>query len=107
MRKHLITGLIVLNVILAIAVTLTFFNIPQAKAQPMGLSGNFLMVSGAILGSTADIVYLIDLENRQLQAIYYDRASDRVTSVGARDLIRDLAGTPESSRRRVPGKPKY
>lgn len=106
MRKHLITGLIVLNVILAVAVLLTFLNVPQAKAQPMGLSGNFLMVSGAILGSTADVVYLVDLEHRQLQAIYYDRASDRVSSVGARDLIRDLAGTPDSSRRRVPGRPR-
>lgn len=106
MKRHLITGLIALNVLLAVAVTASFLRVPQAQAQPMGLSGNFLMVSGAILGSKSDIVYVIDLESRQLMAMYYDRASDRISSVGTRDLIRDLGSEPEGSKRRVPVRPR-
>jgi hypothetical protein len=110
MKNYLITGLIALNVILAVAVAASFLKVSPAQAQPMGLSGNYLMVSGAILGSKSDIVYIIDLENRQLQALYYDRPSDRLTSVGSRDLVRDLAlgeTTEGSARRRIPaGRPR-
>jgi hypothetical protein len=92
MRKYLIAGLIVANVALAVALTASIVHIPQAQAQPMGLSGNFLMVSGSILGSKSDIVYMIDLENRQLISMYYDRSQGQVSWVGTRDLTRDLSG---------------
>ena len=107
MKKYLITGLIALNVILALALAASFLKVSPAQAQPMGLSGNFLMVSGAILGTKADIVYVVDLESRQLLALYYDRATDKTSSVGTRDLIRDLGSEPEGSRRRVPVRPRY
>ncbi|NLE30053.1 MAG: hypothetical protein GX629_10335 [Phycisphaerae bacterium] len=106
MKNYLIIGLIVLNVVLVGTLAVGLLNIPQANAQPIPLSGNFLMVSGAILGSKSDIVYVIDLENRRLLALYYDRASEKTSSVGTRDLIRDLGSEPEGSRRRVPIRPR-
>jgi hypothetical protein len=98
MRNLLLTGLIVLNVVLAAAVLVSVFHVPPAQAQPIGMSGNFLMVSGSILGSKADIVYVIDLENRQLTTLYYDRSKDEVSQVGTRDLVRDLARTGATER---------
>jgi hypothetical protein len=91
MRKHLLTGLIVVNVILAFLVGASLFHAPLAKAQPLGLSGNFLMVNGNVLGLPNDVVYAVDLTNRQLSALYYDRNTPEVTLVGQRDLVRDLA----------------
>jgi len=104
MRKYLIAGLIVLNVVLAVALTASIVHIPQAQAQPMGLSGNFLMVSGSILGSKADIVYMIDLENRQLVSMYYDRSQGQVSWVGSRDLVRDLGGALREGSERTGAK---
>ena len=107
MRKYLVAGLIVLNVVLAVALGASLIHIPQAQAQPMGLSGNFIMVSGSILGSKSDIVYMVDLENRQMISLYYDRAQGQVSWVGTRDLVRDLSSGASGSertgtKRRVP-----
>ncbi len=98
MRNYLIVGLVVLNVILVAVAAISFFHLPAANAQPMGMSGNFLMVAGAILGSKANVVYVVDLENRQLNAFFYDRATQEVSLVGSRDLIRDLASGEKITR---------
>jgi hypothetical protein len=113
MRKYLLTGLIVVNIILAFMVGASLFHAPQAKAQSMGLAGNFLMVNGTVLGLPNDVVYTVDLSNRLLSALYYDRNIPEVTLVGQRDLVRDLAPqagqgiprpgtTPRTRRMQVP-----
>ncbi len=91
MRNYLLTGLIIVNVILACLVGVSLFHTPVAKAQPIGLAGNFLMVNGNVLGLPNDVVYVVDLTNRQLSALYYDRNIQDVALIGQRDLVRDLA----------------
>jgi hypothetical protein len=91
MRNYLLTGLIIVNVVLACLIGASLFHVPVAKAQPLGLSGSFLMVNGSTVGLPNDVVYLVDLTNRQLSALYYDRNIQDVALIGQRDLVRDLA----------------
>lgn len=91
MRKYLLAGLILLNLILAVLVGASLFHAPVAKAQPVGLAGNYLMLNGTVLGLPNDVIYVVDLSSRQLNALYYDRNIQDVTLIGQRDLIRDLA----------------
>jgi len=106
MRKVLMIGLVGVNVVLLIAVIGRVFVPSQAFGQVMGLSGNFLMVAGGILGTHADVVYVVDLESRELLAMQYERSSGEIKIRGRRDLTRDLVRTtrqtgvqPEKSRR--------
>ncbi len=99
MRNILLIFLIILNFILAGAVVYKMTSSKPAFAQPIGLSGNYIMVSGAILGKHADAVYIIDLENRKLHALYYDRADREITYHGSRDLVKDLTPTRRAGRR--------
>jgi hypothetical protein len=91
MRKYLLTGLIILNLILAFLVGASMFHAPVAKAQPIGMAGNFLMLNGTVVGLPNDVVYVVDLTNRQLSALYFDRNIQDITLIGQRDLVRDLA----------------
>jgi len=106
MRKLLLVVLVGVNLVLAAALIAKLLKLPAARAQPMGQSGNFLMVSGDIMGTNADAVYVVDLERRQLHALTYNRSKRQVSHVGARDLARDLAlasiqsgKRPEKTRR--------
>ena len=92
MRKLAIIGLIATNAILAVMLVGNFLKPETAHAQPMGMSGNVLMTAGAILGTTSDAVYVVDLTNRELLALIYDKSKiDEVSILGRRDLVRDLA----------------
>ncbi len=92
MKNFILVLLIGINVLLAGVLIYKTFDLPQAKAQPIGLSGNYLMVSGEILGTRSDEVYIIDLEKRKLHALHYEHSTGRVTLQGTRDLTQDLAG---------------
>lgn len=98
MRKMLLITLIVVNIVLLGALASKVLRVSDARAQPIGTSGNYLMVSGGVLGSTADAVYLIDLTRRQLYALMYDRGTRQATQVGSRDLLRDLGGATAAIR---------
>lgn len=98
MRSFLVTLLIGLNVVLMIALGMKFFSLSEAKAQPVGLSENFIMVSGSVLGNPNDIVYIVDLTTRQLSSLFYDRNTRELTLIGTQDLLRDL-GTGEGMPR--------
>ncbi len=91
MKNLFIVLLVVINVLLAGALIYKTVALPVAKAQPIGLSGNYLMVSGAILGTRSDEVYIIDLEKRKLHALHYEHSTGRITLQGTRDLTQDLA----------------
>jgi hypothetical protein len=92
MRKVLLCVLIAVNVVLLLGLVVTVFKPQDASAQPVPLSGNYLMVSGEILGTTTDAVYLLNLGTRQLHAMTYDKNTRELRLVGTRDLSRDLGG---------------
>jgi hypothetical protein len=104
MRKVIIVLLVVLNVGLLIGISTSVLHLPQACAQSLGLSGNFVMLSGRVLGNSADVTYLIDLETRQLLAYYYDKPKNEVGIIGTRDLTRDLSLEQPTGRARPRGR---
>lgn len=101
MRRIVLIGLIGVNVVLAGAVLGSVFQIPHAMAQAMGLSGNFLMVAGGVLGTNADVVYVVDLSDRELVALQYNRSSGAVEIKGRRNLDRDLAQPPPTAAKKT------
>ena len=103
MRKYLVAGLLVLNLVLGVLVIKSIFHIPDAKAQSLSLSGNYIMVSGQSIGIPSDVVYLLDLSSRQLTAMTFDQSTGRVRVVGSRDIIRDIGGALEQTTARPPG----
>jgi hypothetical protein len=62
-----------------------------AYAQGAPLASNFVMVSGSILQSH-DVLYMIDLANRDLHVFEMDRSTKRIFHRDARDLLRDFRG---------------
>lgn len=64
---------------------------PAAYAQGAPLASNFVMVSGSIL-SNHDVLYMIDLANRDLHVFEVDRSTRRIFHRDARDLLRDFRG---------------
>ncbi len=98
MRKAVLITLVVVNVLLAAMLAGTVFRPKSALAQSVGLSGNFFMVAGKVLGSRSDVVYVVDLETRELIALQFDRPTSRLSIKSRRDLARDLAyATPARS----------
>ena len=102
MRKVLLVALITLNVVLGATVAAKLLQPREARAQPLGLSGNYLMVAGSIMGTTSDAVYVVDLTNRELLAMVYGRSSRDVEIKGRRSLARDL-GLTEQPTEQKPG----
>jgi len=94
MKKLMVFTLIVVNVALLIGLATRFAKPREAQAQPLGLSGNYLMVAGNVLGTTEDAVYLLDLGSRQLYALLYDKTRKDILVAGPRDLLRDLGYAP-------------
>ncbi len=109
MRNFVLICLVLINLSLAGIVVLKVFDVPKASAQSIGLAGNYIMVSGAVLGRKADVVYIIDLAKRKLHALQYERSKQTITHKGTRDLVRDLAGGGVTirTRRRRTRRPMY
>lgn len=95
MRKGVIWALVGVNLTLLVLIVGSKLHLPQAVAQSLGLAGNYLMVSGGVLGTTSDAVYVVDLGNRELLALHMERSSKMIEVRGRRDLARDL-GAPSS-----------
>ena len=92
MKRPVLAGLIVLNVVLVVALLGRVYHTPAAQAQGVGLSGNYLTAAGEVKGAR-DGLFLIDLENRYMHLLLFERSSGRIVYVDGRSLVRDLAAT--------------
>jgi len=85
MKQGIVIGLICLNA--ALVVMLVFGSAAQpAYGQAMGAS--YLVISGHI-GDYYDAVYIVDLANRRLSGVRYDKQSKRIAGLeprGGREL---------------------
>ena len=79
--------LLLLVGMLAIGPTLlpSAFASQPAERRP----GAYTMVSGELQGSTADALYIIDTENRELVALKWNRSQKQLEGIGFRRLGRD------------------
>jgi len=95
MNKRFVIGLLVsTNLFLLAALILTSYSPPQAFAQGIARSGEYILLAAESQVNN-DTIYLIDLRSQQLHAFQstYPRMGGqaaRVTLIHTRDLVRDF-----------------
>ncbi|HOA74559.1 MAG TPA: hypothetical protein PL151_09730 [Phycisphaerae bacterium] len=95
-KRVLVIMLVALNLALLAGLILSTYTPPQAFAQGLNRSGEYLLVA-AKAEQTNDAIYLVDLRTRQLHAFRstFPRAGGepiRVALIHSRDLVRDFGG---------------
>ncbi len=95
-KRTLVALLAGLNVLLLTILLLSSYTPPQAFAQGLARSSEYILVSAEAEQSN-DAIYLLDLRTRQLHAFRstFPRTGGdptRVTLVHTRDLVRDFGG---------------
>ncbi len=90
-KRAIVILLVGVNLLLATVLILVAGRLPEAAAQAAPLSNNFVMVSGSVL-QNHDVLYVIDLANRDLHIFEVDRSTKRIFHRDARDLLRDFRG---------------
>ena len=91
MKKMLIIALVCVNIVLLLALVFGTANIPQANAQPRRGGGtDYLMITGDI-GSDYEAVYIIDLAQRRLRGVKFDRSRKRLVPMQGRELESDFS----------------
>jgi hypothetical protein len=81
--------LVSVNLILLTAVVLCAYSPPAAYAQATSLAGDYLMVAGEIQDQH-DALYIIDVRDRMLHVLHFDRGRKQLFYAGSRDLERDF-----------------
>jgi hypothetical protein len=81
--------LVCLNLLLLTALVLCSYSPPAAYAQGTSLAADYMIVAGEIQDQH-DALYIIDVKNRVLHALYYDRGQRRLRYAGWRDLELDF-----------------
>jgi hypothetical protein len=88
-RNAVLTLLICVNLILLTGVVFVTASPRVATAQPTGLAGNYLTVTGEIQ-EEFDALYLIDLSERTLHAFYFRKGTNDLQYAGYRNLELDF-----------------
>ena len=86
-RRRSLTGLIVLNAALLLALGVVKFA-PQSVAQNRPREA-YTMVAGSINGQTAQVVYLVNETTQELVGVLWDDSKRELTGMGYRNLATD------------------
>ena len=90
MRKTTwISLLACVNLILLTGVVLCSYSPPAAYAQGTSLAGDYLVVAAEIQDEH-DALYILDLRDRLLHVLYFDRGTKTLRRAATRDLERDF-----------------
>lgn len=81
--------LVCVNLVLLTALVLCSHSPPAAYAQGASLAGDYLVVAGEIQDQH-DAIYIIDLRNRLLHVLYFDRGTKLLRYAASRDLELDF-----------------
>lgn len=60
--------------------------------QPARPRGQYVLNAGRMQGSTVHAVYVLDVVNQELLALRWDRAGQRLETLGYRNIAQDAAG---------------
>ncbi len=81
--------LVCINLIMLTAIVLFSHSPPTAMAQGTSLAGDYVAVTGEIQDQH-DALYLIDVRNRMLHVLYFDRGQKSLRWAASRDLENDF-----------------
>jgi hypothetical protein len=93
MKRSLIIGLVVANVVLLAALTLTT-DPPKAYGQAVRGSTDYLVTTGHFEHGY-DAIYMIDLGKRKMCYFLFDRTNKRMQAYSMRKLRVDFPATDE------------
>ena len=88
-KKTYLSLLVCVNLVLLTAIVLCSYSPPAAYAQGTSLAGDYMVVCGEIQDQH-DGLYIIDLRNRLLHVLYFDRGTRRLRYAASRDLELDF-----------------
>lgn len=90
-KRSVIAWLLCANGLLLGAVLIFASALPTANAQRGGMAGDYVCVTAKAAGQSYDVLFLLDVRNRKLNALY-PTAPNRKTLASAkpRDLITDF-----------------
>lgn len=90
MRKTTwLSMLVCVNLVLLTGIVLCSTSPPAAYAQGTSLAGDYLVVAGEIQDEH-DALYILDLRDRLLHVLYFDRGTKTLRHAATRDLERDF-----------------
>ena len=90
MSKNTYLSLLVcVNLVLLTATLLCSYAPPAAFAQGTSLAGDYMVVAGEIQDQH-DALYIIDLRNRLLHVLYFERGRKQLRYAASRDLELDF-----------------
>lgn len=78
MKTKILSGLVALNVVLAVCLAGRLLRPSTAQAQVRGRPADYIMVPGEIIGGPSDVVYVVDTTNGVLGAMTYDDTQHRL-----------------------------
>ena len=77
------------NLVLLTGIVLCSHTPPAAYAQGTSLAGDYMVVAGEIQDQH-DALYIIDVRNRLLHVLYFERGRKQLRYAASRDLERDF-----------------
>ncbi|MEM9419816.1 MAG: hypothetical protein AAGA25_12320 [Planctomycetota bacterium] len=90
MTQRSLAVLVVLNVVLLAALSVTVFNPTPAEAQ-FGAGRQYTMISGGVTGrSSQAAIYVIDLSSARVAPLFYNGSSKKFEFFTGRSVARDM-----------------
>ncbi|MEM1108895.1 MAG: hypothetical protein AAGH99_09425 [Planctomycetota bacterium] len=91
MTQRSLAVLIVLNVVLLAALSVTVFNPEPADAQGFGVNRQYTMIAGQTTGrNSQDVVYIIDLATSRIAPVFYNGNSEEFEFFSGRSVADDM-----------------
>lgn len=92
-------GLLALNAGLLLTLLLTTIS-PLASAQRDASRGpgDYTMVAGQVQGLSESAIYIVDSNNQEMVAVWWDRSTRQLQPIGFRDLAVDGKRAKEGGR---------
>jgi len=90
MTHRSLAVLVVLNVVLFAALSVTVFSPQPAEAQ-FGAARQYTMIAGAVTGrSNQSAIYVIDLSTARIAPLFYNGSSDKFQFFPGRSVADDM-----------------
>lgn len=84
-----ISLLVCVNLVLLTGIVLCSYSPPSVLAQGTSLANDYMVVAGEIQDQH-DGLYVIDLRNRLMHVLYFDRGRKQLRYAASRDLEQDF-----------------
>ncbi|MEM1027873.1 MAG: hypothetical protein AAF593_03705 [Planctomycetota bacterium] len=96
MTQRSLAVLVVLNVVLLAALSVTVLNPTPAEAQ-FGANRQYTMIAGGVTGrSNQSAIYVIDLSTSRIAPLFYNGSSKKFEFFAGRSVARDMERVNDS-----------